>query len=395
MGREPRSPGLGTSGDSERPRGSATLLVMRRGWALALTAALACALRVAPPITAAQPANLAQTPGSGTGQTDRLPTQLSDQEFWSLVTDLAEPSGSFRSDNLLSNERFLQNVIPELVKKATPGGVFIGVGPEQNFTYMAAVRPRMGFVVDIRRGNRDLQLMYKALFELSTDRADFLSKLFARPRPLGAGRLSAAPRLFEVYSQVDVSETLYLDTLKAIKTQLQTVHGFPLADEDVRGITYVYRAFCFFGPALTYNSTGGGFADQPQPTYADLMGAADASGQQHSYLANETAFAFVKDLQQRNMIVPVVGNFAGPKAIRAIGEYLSRLGARVSVFYLSNVEQYLRQDGTLKDFCRNADTLPAGDDSLFVRAERAGGFGLMTRLGPMRAGLNTCLAADR
>jgi hypothetical protein len=353
----------------------------------AAAAAVVCALQHSVPSTAAQ------APAPAAQRTDRLPEQLNDQEFWTLVTDFAEPNGSFRSDNLLSNERFLQNVIPDLTKKALPGGVFIGVGPEQNFTYMAAVMPKMAFIVDLRRGNRDLQLMYKALFELSTDRADFLSKLFARPRPLGAGRFSTAARLFDVYSQVDVSETLYLDTLKAIKTQLLTVHGFPLSEDDVRGITYVYRAFCYFGPRLTYNSTGGGFADQPQPAYSDMMVAADANGQQHSYLANETAFSFVKDLQRRNMIVPVVGNFAGPKAIRAIGTYLSHLGATVSVFYLSNVEQYLRQDGTLKEFCRSAETLPADDASLFIRAERAGGFGLMSRLGPMTAGLKACLAA--
>ena len=327
-------------------------------------------------------------------RTDGIPEQLSDQAFWSIVTDFAEPHGSFRSDNLLSNERFLQNVIPDLTTKATPGGAFIGVGPEQNFTYMAAVRPKIAFIVDIRRGNRDLQLMYKALFELSTDRADFISKLFARPRPLGAGRLSTGARLFEVYADVDVSETLYVDTLKAITQQLVTVHGFPLSEENLRGITYVYRAFCYFGPAISYNSTGGGFADQPQPSYADLMRAADSSGQPHSYLSNETAFAFVKELQRRNMVVPLVGNFAGPKTIRAIGAYLSRLGSRVSVFYVSNVEQYLRQDGTLKEFCRSADTLPVDEASLFIRAERAGGFGLMSRLGPVAPSIRSCLATD-
>jgi len=28
-------------------------------------------------------------------QTSRLPEQLSDQEFWRLITDLSEPSGSY------------------------------------------------------------------------------------------------------------------------------------------------------------------------------------------------------------------------------------------------------------------------------------------------------------
>ena len=61
----------------------------------------------------------------------------------------------------------------------------MGVGPEQNFTYIAVTRPAIAFIVDIRRGNLDLHLMYKALFELSADRADFVSRLFSRKRPAG------------------------------------------------------------------------------------------------------------------------------------------------------------------------------------------------------------------
>ena len=98
---------------------------------------------------------------------------------------MSEPNGAFTSDNLLSNERVFARLVPELVAKTKPGGVYLGVGPEQNFTYIAAMRPRMAFITDIRRGNLHLQLMYKALFELSADRAEFVSRLFTKPRPAG------------------------------------------------------------------------------------------------------------------------------------------------------------------------------------------------------------------
>ena len=114
---------------------------------------------------------------------DTLPNRLSDREFWKLVEDLSEPNGSFRSDNLLSNELQFQYVIPELTRIAQPGGRISGSAPEQNFTYIAALRPAMAFIIDIRRGNLDLQLLYKALFELSSDRAQFVSLLFSKPRP--------------------------------------------------------------------------------------------------------------------------------------------------------------------------------------------------------------------
>ena len=112
-----------------------------------------------------------------------LPARLNDQDFWRLVSESSEADGSFRSDNLLSNELGFQYVVPDLVKTTKPGRVYMGVGPEQNFTYIVATKPAMAFIVDIRRGNLDLQLMYKALFELSSDRAEFVSRLFSKKRP--------------------------------------------------------------------------------------------------------------------------------------------------------------------------------------------------------------------
>src|SRR5262245_59283757 len=102
---------------------------------------------------------------------DGIPARLSNQEFWLLATKSSEADGVFHSENLVSNEARFQSVIPTLTKTAIAGRVYLGVGPEQNFTYMAAVRPKMAFIVDLRRGNFDLQLIYKAIFELSADRA--------------------------------------------------------------------------------------------------------------------------------------------------------------------------------------------------------------------------------
>src|SRR6267154_2325682 len=165
----------------------------------------------------------------GAAAADKLPLRLADQEFWALVTDLSEPGGSFRSDNLLSNESRLQLVIPDLLKTAKRGGVYVGVGPEQNFTYIAALQPSMAFIVDIRRGNLQLHLMYKALFELSTDRADFISRLFSRKQPDGLRNTSTAAEIFEAYAGVEASQALYDRNLKAIETQLSGKHGFALS----------------------------------------------------------------------------------------------------------------------------------------------------------------------
>src|SRR5215510_5859486 len=111
---------------------------------------------------------------------ETLPATLSDQEFWRMVEEFSEPGGTFRYENFVSNERSIQYVIPDLKAKTKPGGVYLGVAPEQNFTYVAALQSKIAFVIDIRRQNMLVHLLYKALFELSPNRADFVARLFSR-----------------------------------------------------------------------------------------------------------------------------------------------------------------------------------------------------------------------
>ena len=89
-----------------------------------------------------------------------LPARLSDAEFWRLTTGMSEPGGSFLSDNFVSNELTFPGIANALEARWKPGGVYIGVGPEQNFAYIAALKPRMVFLLDIRRQMVMHQLMY-------------------------------------------------------------------------------------------------------------------------------------------------------------------------------------------------------------------------------------------
>jgi hypothetical protein len=322
-----------------------------------------------------------------------LPVRLSDEEFWQLVTESSEPEGFFRSDNLLSNELGFQNVVGELVRTTKRGRVYMGVGPEQNFTYITATRPAMVFIVDVRRGNLDLQLMYKALFELSADRAEFVSRLFSRPRPEGLTARSTAAEIFSAFAKVPRSDALHAQNLIAIQNRL-TTRRFALSKDNLEGIGYVSNAFFRYGPAIRYSSTSS-FGGSYQPDYADLMTATDQDGLARSYLASEDHFKFMKELQSRNLVVPIVGNFGGPKAIRAVGKYLRDRDATVSAFYLSNVEQYLRQDGLWYNFCSNVATLPLDDSSTFIRSVRrpgdaTPGFGLASELVNMMSAVSNC-----
>ncbi len=321
---------------------------------------------------------------------DTLPASLTDHEFWSLTEQLSEPGGHFVSrsgspDNLLSNEMQISTIAAALATQVAPSGVYLGVGPEQNFTYIVAVRPRIAFITDIRRGNLDLHLVYKAIFELSANRAEFVARLFSRTPDLTLPLTSSAADLMHAYlTAAPVDEPTFTANLKAITDELTKRHEFPLSADDLADIEHVYRSFYRFGPAIDYTSSVNGWAGRFS-SYADIMASVDRAGEERGFLASEQNFALVRTMERRNLIVPVVGDFAGPKALRAIGTWLRARGATVGTFYVSNVEQYLRSNGVWPAFCANVAALPLDGASMFIRPSRRG-----SSLSSMRAETAGC-----
>jgi hypothetical protein len=383
---------------------------------------------------------------------EALPERIADSTFWRIVTTFSEPSGVFPSENFVSNETEWQFVIPPNLNRIKSGSnaAYVGVGPEQNFTYISAFKPGIAFICDIRRQNMLLHLMYKALFEMSTDRADFLSKLFARPRPAGLDTASSGATLANAYRAIPYDSLLSDITMSAILSQLVRQHKFALSSEDSATIRAVYGVFVQYGPDVSYSassrnvrnpmapSVGGmplpniigsmsggvsirtsingvanlyritadtagrqvverdsagvwvkdtlafrngiaplSFTRSPgmgigsvYATFAFLMGLDDGAnpGVNRGWLGSESAFRWVKNFQERNLLIPVVGNFAGPKALRAVGEFLREKDAKVSAFYTSNVEQYLFQSRISDDFYENVSTLPTDAGSTFIRS---------------------------
>ena len=296
---------------------------------------------------------------------DTVPRELTDDAFWKMVSDYSEDSGSFRFE-YMSNELQFQYVIPRLKENRKPGGVYLGVGPEQNFTYIAALQPKMAFILDIRRQNMVEHLIYKAVFEMSQDRVEFLSRLFSRKAPPGLNEKSTARQIFTAFRSATPDQDLYRENLQAIKDRLLKEHRFQLTTSDRESIEYIYRIFFDTASVFGYSSgTFGGFGG----TYADLMTATDQQGQARSYLANEENYQVVRELERKNLIVPVVGDFAGSKALRGVARYIRDRGATVTAFYTSNVEQYLFQQGDdWKHFLTNVAGLPLDSSSMFIRS---------------------------
>jgi hypothetical protein len=238
-----------------------------------------------------------------------IPSRLSDKELWQLNADYSEANGYFRSDNFLSNETGFQYVIPALKQRIAPGSVYLGVGPEQNFTYIVALQPRIAFIFDIRRGNMIAHLMYKALFETSPDRAEFLSKLFSRPRPPGLDANSTPEQLFAAYTAAPRDSALFRRNLAAVKSYLTRTHGWVMNDSDSKLMDFTYGAFFGGGPEINYNypnTSFRGFGRGGMPNYATLQQATDSSGKNWAYLATEANYRWIKDFESKNLLVPVV-----------------------------------------------------------------------------------------
>lgn len=310
---------------------------------------------------------LASTPAPFAAPAAGIPPRLSDGEFWRLTAELSEPEGFFNSDNLVSNEDTFQHVIPELTRTVAPGGVYVGVGPDQNFTYIASLDPAVAFIPDLRRGNLHVHLMYKALFALSADRRGFLSRLFSRQ--LG-GRLPVASPVGDLMAALTAAapdQKVYDANLHAVLDYLARHKGTALGDADRAGVEFVLNSFFVAGPDLTFVSNGG-FRRSRYPSYASLHAATDLDGVERSFLSTEARFQRVKSLQARNLLIPVVGNFAGPKALPAIGSWVRQQGGVVTAFYTSNVEQYLFQDGAWDRFRRNVASMPTDVTSTFIRS---------------------------
>jgi len=294
------------------------------------------------------------------------PDSLSAQEFSSIVKEFSEEGGYFFSDNLVSNETPYLTVIDKLRQLSSPGGAYIGVGPEQNYTYIAKLRPRIAFIIDIRRQAMIQHLMYKALFHLSNNRLQFLSRWLSKPLTKSAPSPDDPIGVQLAYfNRTPSEEQLYAANLGSIRKTIQEDFQFPLSARDQASLEFVYKSFKDGGLNTAFQLNG--WSDSEFPTLGEVILQPDQYGKIGNFLASREDYNFVRGLHLKNLVIPVVGDFAGKKALAAIGSYLRKSGVTVSAFYASNVEQYLFEDGSFTAFANNIKQLPITEQSLFIR----------------------------
>lgn len=308
---------------------------------------------------------LTLTPATIAQRADETPKR---NDFADLVARLSERAGYFGSDNLVSNELSYQHVLGRMSKMNLTGGAYLGVGPDQNFTYIAQIKPRIAILIDIRRDALLQHMFFKALFMMSRSRVEYLSLLFARPLPKDHRKWGEKP----IRDLVDYFDRTPLDQKIASRTESE-IHkrivgfGVPLSPRDIETIDEIYQAF--YTDCLEVRYT---IRDRPTgrffPAYRDLLLEKDLDGRYRNYLAYEADFQVIKGMHDRNLIIPITGDLSGTKALKTIGEFLKEIDEKVSAFYVSNVEFYLWRADSMQRFVENLKMLPISERSLIIRS---------------------------
>jgi hypothetical protein len=292
--------------------------------------------------------------------------QVSIEQFGRYIDEWSEPEGYFDSDNFISNETSYLHVIDQLRQRVKPGGIYLGVGPDQNLSYIVHTRPSLAIITDIRRQNMLEHLLFKALFAMSSNRMEYLLLLFSKQTP-PAKRGDSFEDVLGAVRRAPSSEKLFLRNLAAVKDLLAEKYRLKLTAGDISKIDYIYRTFWEEGLDLRFSSLGRGNALN-YPTFEEILLETDQQGRHQNYLSSDELFQWLKKFQAENRLIPIVGDFAGPHAFKAVSGFLRANGLRLSVFYTSNVEFYLFGRSTWTRYVVNLRGLPIAAGSVFIRA---------------------------
>lgn len=281
-----------------------------------------------------------------------------DERFDRVLRALSQPQSGPHGDNLMSNEDSYPRVAGELARRVPPGGVYLGVGPDQNFTLVAHARPRLAVIMDYRRRNLLVHLLHKALFSLGRDRVSYLSRLLARrPGPLPANPTAA--ELVAAFAPAGLDR----NRLRAITAEVAAVLG-PLGVVDGREWNEVATIEArLAGPGMSAR-----FLALPMyPTLGHLIETKDRASRPAHILAREDLYQRVRDLQLGDQILPIVGDYGRSPALPRLGAWLRKHALRISLFYISDVEFFLLRSGLFATYIENLQTLPWHQDALIVR----------------------------
>ena len=312
-------------------------------------------------------ASIAPTPeplprDAGTVQAVQPAKLVPDEEVGPLLAKLSETPGDFPSENYVSNELSLLDIASTLRDPKLRGRAYVGVGPDQNLTYLALLEPAVAYVVDIRRGNFLEHMFFRGCFEAGETRAGFLRALVSR-------KIDALPvdapfsAIADAFRAAPADPALRDEGVVRTKAVLDRLHVVRARGDDA-AIARIQGAFAKHGLSIAYTMSG---SPRTYPTLGEILSIRDPATDTASFLFSEERYRAVRRLVMENRVLPIVGDFGGAHALKAVGEDMRARKLSLGVFYTSNVEQYLFDGRKHGAFVDSVGAMPHDDASRIVR----------------------------
>lgn len=302
------------------------------------------------------------------GSFSQTAPNISPTEFTKIIRDMSEDNGYFRGESWVTNELTYLDVIESIDKYNIRGGAYIGVAPEQNFTYMAVIKPQIAFLVDIRAQNRMQHLMFKIMFEISETRIEFLSNLFSMPLQSETGikipnKDSDINLIVNFLENSKQSRELFNKNLSLMISVLNNKYKFKLTDWERSNIKHVYEHFY----TQNLNMTNGPWRSS-YPTLGEIFTDRDKSGRQLNVFNSREKYLFIRKMQLENKVIPITGDYGNNYALSKVAAYLKKHKLTVSAQYVSNAEQYIiRNRSNWNNWVSNIKNMPYNDKTVFIR----------------------------
>jgi hypothetical protein len=281
------------------------------------------------------------------------------ERFGVLITELSEPPSGPSADNLITNEDSLARPTAELAARVPHSTVYLGVGPDQNFTFIAHARPRLAFIVDYRRRNLLLHLLHKALFTLAPDRPSYLQMLCARQPDPPLPREVPPAELVEALRAASFERALLEEAIAQVARFLQPARL--LDPRDLAELASIQTRLARSGLDARFLPMRG------YPSLAQLIQAEDCHGRPAHHLATDPLFQAVRQLQLQHRIIPLVGDYAGSSTLPRLARWLDSNQQKVGLIYASDMEWFLLRNHQFPPYIENLERLPRDPHALILR----------------------------
>ncbi len=281
----------------------------------------------------------------------------SPSKYGAILAELSDRETGPAADNFVSNEDSYPRVTSEIARTVPPNTAYLGVGPDQNFTFIAHARPSLAVIVDYRKRNQLLHLLHKALFTLSENRVEYLSLLTAR-KPQVANDASAEG-LVTAFTKVEFDRTQLEVASRRITEFLRPLSI--LSDADWPTLQTIHARLA--GPGMNARF----LALTMYPTFGKMIATPSRDNKSAHFLADERLYQVVRNTHRHDAILPLIGDFANGPCLTKLADFLRKSRQEIGLFYISDVEFFLLRAGKFANYIQNLERLPWARNAQIIR----------------------------